>query len=133
VIPPLDEATSSNATESARQAVLGALIGHADTETRTTTGLVSGQRFGSLGLIIIGTQLNGKPDYLGPAIVFSLVDLILSVEIGRRATPTRADDPDPRNDPSRHGSHKTNGQPRFGGNESSALRPFESMEAQAGV
>jgi hypothetical protein len=74
---------------------LGALIGHADTETRPTTGLVSGQRFGSLGLIIVGTQLNGKPDYLGPAIVFSLVDLILSVEIGRRATPTRADDPDP--------------------------------------
>src|SRR4051794_26379021 len=41
-----------------------------------------------LGVIIIGTQLNGSPDYLGPAIVFSLVDLIavlfLSVEIGRR-------------------------------------------------
>ena len=41
--------------------------------------------------IIVGTQLNGNPDYLGPAIVFSLVDLILvlllSVEIGRRAAP----------------------------------------------
>jgi BASS family bile acid:Na+ symporter len=79
--------------------VLGGLVGRSDTETRTTTGLVSGLRFGSLGLIIIGTQLNGNPDYLGPAIVFSLVDLILvlflSVEIGRRATPTRAGGPDP--------------------------------------
>jgi BASS family bile acid:Na+ symporter len=71
---------------------LGALVGHADPATRTTTGLVSGLRFGSLGLIIIGTQLHGNPDYLGPAIVFSLVDLIvvlfLSVEIGRRARPS---------------------------------------------
>jgi hypothetical protein len=84
---------------------LGALIGHADSATRTTTGLVSGLRFGSLGLIIIGTQLNANPDYLGPAIVFSLVDLILvlflSVEIGRRPTPTPADDPDPREGPVR--------------------------------
>jgi hypothetical protein len=48
---------------------------------------VSGLRFGSLGLIIIGTQLNGNSAYLGPAIVFSLIDLIvvlyLAVEIGR--------------------------------------------------
>ena len=53
---------------------------------------MSGLRFGSLGLIIIGTQLNGNADYLGPAIVFSLVDLILvlllSVEIGRRGGST---------------------------------------------
>ncbi len=71
---------------------LGALVGHADAETRTTTGLVSGLRFGSLGLIIIGTQLHGNPDYLGRAIVFSLVDLILvlflSVELGRRGGST---------------------------------------------
>jgi predicted Na+-dependent transporter len=69
--------------------MLGALAGRTDAETRTTTGLVSGLRFGSLGLIIIGTQLHGNADYLGPAIVFSLVDLIvvlfLSVEIGRRS------------------------------------------------
>jgi predicted Na+-dependent transporter len=68
--------------------VLGALVGRADAATRTTAGLVSGLRFGSLGLIIIGTQLDGNPDYLAPAIVFSLVDLIIvmaiSVEIGRR-------------------------------------------------
>jgi predicted Na+-dependent transporter len=66
---------------------LGALVGRSSVETRTTTGLVSGLRFGSLGLIIIGTQLNGNSAYLGPAIVFSLVDLIvvlfLAVEIGR--------------------------------------------------
>jgi predicted Na+-dependent transporter len=68
---------------------LGALVGRSDAETRTTTGLVSGLRFGSLGLIIIGTQLKGNSAYLGPAIVFSLIDLIvvlfLAVEIGRHA------------------------------------------------
>jgi BASS family bile acid:Na+ symporter len=66
---------------------LGAFVGRTDAETRNTTGLVSGLRFGSLGLIIIGTQLNGNVAYLGPAIVFSLVDLMLvlamAVEIGR--------------------------------------------------
>jgi predicted Na+-dependent transporter len=69
--------------------LLGALVGRSDPETRTTTGLVSGLRFGSLGLIIIGTQLKGNPAYLGPAIVFSLIDLIvvlfLAVEVGRRS------------------------------------------------
>jgi predicted Na+-dependent transporter len=73
---------------------LGALVGRSDTETRNTTGLVSGLRFGSLGLIIIGTQLNGNSAYLGPAIVFSLVDLIvvlfLAVEIGRHASTATA-------------------------------------------
>jgi len=68
---------------------LGALVGHADTETRNTTGLVSGLRFGSLGLIIIGTQLNGNAAYLGPAMVFALIDLIvvlfIAVEIGRHS------------------------------------------------
>ena len=83
--------------------VLGGLVGHADTETRTTTSLVSGLRFGSLGLIIIGTQLHGNADYLGPAIVFSLVDLILvlflSVELGRRVQSNQSEAPGPRNDP----------------------------------
>ena len=74
-------------------------VGFADPETRTTTGLVSGLRFGSLGLIIIGTQLGGNADYLGPAIVFSLVDLILvlllSVEIGHHAgSDPSEDEPD---------------------------------------
>jgi predicted Na+-dependent transporter len=82
---------------------LGALVGHASPETRTTTGLVSGLRFGSLGLIVIGTQLNGNADYLGPAIVFSLVDLILvlflSVEIGRHGQPTPTDGANLRPDP----------------------------------
>jgi BASS family bile acid:Na+ symporter len=72
---------------------LGALVGRADAETCTTTGLVSGLRFGSLGLIIIGTQLNGNAAYLGPALVFSLIDLIvvlfLAVEIGRHTQPSR--------------------------------------------
>jgi predicted Na+-dependent transporter len=90
--------------------VLGGLVGHADTETRTTTGLVSGLRFGSLGLIIIGTQLHGNADYLGPAIVFSLVDLIavmlLSVEIGRRGRSTRSGDSGPAHQPKRSGPRR---------------------------
>ena len=69
--------------------VLGLLVGGSDPSVRTTTGLVSGLRFSSLGLIIIGTQLNGNPDYLGPAIVFALVDMVvcmfIAVEIGRKA------------------------------------------------
>jgi len=67
--------------------LLGALVGRSDAETRASSGLVSGVRFGSLGLVIIGTQLKGNSAYLGPAIVFSLIDLIvilfLAVEIGR--------------------------------------------------
>jgi predicted Na+-dependent transporter len=69
--------------------LLGALLGGRKAETRSTTTLVSGMRFGSLGLIIIGTQLHGAANYIGPAITFSLVDLILpmllAVEIGRKA------------------------------------------------
>jgi bile acid:Na+ symporter, BASS family len=74
---------------------LGLLLGWRDSATRTTTGLLSGMRFGSLGLIIIGTQLGGNPVYLGPAICFALIDLLIplavAVELGRRAgTATRA-------------------------------------------
>jgi BASS family bile acid:Na+ symporter len=74
--------------------VLGLLLGGRSAEVRTTTGLVSSFRFGSLGLIIIGTQLDGNPTYLGPAIMFALVDFILpiavAVEIGRRAGATES-------------------------------------------
>ena len=69
--------------------VLGMLLGGRNAEDRTTTGLVSSFRFASLGLIIIGTQLKGNPTYLGPAIVFALIDFILpialAVEIGHRS------------------------------------------------
>jgi predicted Na+-dependent transporter len=77
--------------------LLGLLVGDRSADIRTTTGLVSIFRFGSLGLIIIGSQLHGDPTYLGPAITFALVDFILplalAVEIGHRAqatTPTPA-------------------------------------------
>jgi predicted Na+-dependent transporter len=87
---------------------LGALVGRSDAQTRTTTGLVSGLRFGSLGLIIIGTQLNGNPAYLGPAIVFSLIDLIvvlfLAVELGRHAGPATAPPPAQMQRPPEHES-----------------------------
>jgi amino acid transporter len=77
--------------------LLGALVGGSDAETRASTGLVSGMRFGSLGLVIIGTQLKGNSAYLGPAIVFSLIDLIvilfLAVEIGRHTGTAAAPTP----------------------------------------
>jgi predicted Na+-dependent transporter len=70
---------------------LGALLGGRSPATRTTTTLVSGMRFASLGLIIIGTQLHGAADYIGPAITFALVTLIvpmvLAMEIGRKVGP----------------------------------------------
>jgi predicted Na+-dependent transporter len=70
-------------------AALGLLLGGRHAEVRLTTGFVSGLRFTSLGLIIIGTQLDANPIYLGPAITFALVDFIiplaLAVEIGHRA------------------------------------------------
>jgi BASS family bile acid:Na+ symporter len=74
----------------------GVLTGGHRGEVRTTTGLVSIFRFGSLGLIIIGSQLDGDPTYLGPAITFALVDFIvplaLAVEIGRGAKSTAPTD-----------------------------------------
>jgi ACR3 family arsenite transporter len=73
--------------------ILGALLGAKSAPTRTVTGLVSAMRFGSLGLIIIGTQLGGNPDYLGPAIVFTMLDFvlpfILAIELGRKAAPAQ--------------------------------------------
>jgi hypothetical protein len=48
-----------------------------------------------LGLIIIGTQLDGNPDYLGPAITFALLDfvlpLVLAIEVGRKVQPANKD------------------------------------------
>jgi BASS family bile acid:Na+ symporter len=68
--------------------LLGLLLGGRSAEIGTTSGLVSVIRFGSLGLIIIGSQLHGNPTYLGPAITFTLVDFVLpvavAVEIGHR-------------------------------------------------
>ena len=71
--------------------VLGVLLGGKNHQTKTTTGLVSGMRFGSLGLIIIGTQLGGDPHYLGPALVFALLDvllpIVLALELERKTPP----------------------------------------------
>jgi BASS family bile acid:Na+ symporter len=68
--------------------LLGLLLGGRRAEIGTTSGLVSVIRFGSLGLIIIGSQLHGNPTYLGPAITFTLIDFVLpvavAVEIGHR-------------------------------------------------
>ena len=70
-------------------ALLGGVAGGRDARTHITTGLVSGLRLSSIGLIIIGTQLDSRPDYLGPAITFALLDFVLllatAFAIGRRA------------------------------------------------
>jgi len=72
-------------------AALGLLLGGRNAEVRLSAGFVSGLRFTSLGLIIIGTQLDANPIYLGPAITFALVDFIIplaiAVEVGHRARP----------------------------------------------
>jgi len=72
----------------------GYFAGGRNAAARASTGLVTGVRFTALGLIIIGTQLHANPDYLGPAIVFALVDMIVAMivalEMGRR---TRASAP----------------------------------------
>ena len=85
-------------------ALCGLLGGKRDTDVIMTTGLVSIFRFGSLGLIIIGSQLGGAAVYIGPAITFALVDFILpfalAVEIGRRA---------PRSSPSDDGTATVSG------------------------
>lgn len=69
--------------------VASALLGGRNADTRTTTALVSGMRSATLGLIIIGTELHGAAHYMGPAITFALMSLIIpmlvAVEIGRKA------------------------------------------------
>ena len=67
----------------------GYFAGGRDTPARVSMAMVSGVRFGFLGLIIIGTQLHGDASYLGSAIVFALVNtvvaMLVAVETGRRA------------------------------------------------
>ena len=88
----------------------GALVGRGDPGTRTTTTLVSGMRFTSLGLVIIGTQLHDAANYVGPAITFALVEItlpmLLAIEIGRRVrltqrTSTTANNASPATRPNR--------------------------------
>lgn len=72
--------------------LLGLLLSRRDNATRTTTGLLSGMRFSSLGLIIIATQLDGDSIYLGPALCFALIDLLIPLAVaavlGHRADTT---------------------------------------------
>ena len=66
-------------------AAAGVLFGRGSADVQTAT-LVSGFRFGALGLVIVGTQLGGTPEALGPAITFALVTLaiplVLALGIG---------------------------------------------------
>ena len=57
------------------------LIGGRDAATRATAGLVSGMRFAALGLVIIATQLDGRPSVLGPAIVYGLTDMVIALAL----------------------------------------------------
>ena len=59
----------------------GMLIGGRDAATRATAGLVSGMRFAALGLVIIATQLDGRPSVLGPAIVYGLTDMVIALAL----------------------------------------------------
>jgi BASS family bile acid:Na+ symporter len=69
---------------------LGSLAGIADRPTRITTSLITGTRFSALGLIIASTQFAGRPEYLGAAIAFSLLDLVamIVVAVAVRARPS---------------------------------------------
>ena len=69
---------------------LGSLAGIADRPTRITTSLITGTRFSALGLIIASTQFAGRPEYLGAAITFSLLDLVamIVVAVAVRARPS---------------------------------------------
>ena len=76
--------------------VLAGRLGGAS-DVFTTTGLVTVFRFESLGLFIISSELGGNPTYLGPALMFALIDFLLplavAVRIGRRGgaiAPTRS-------------------------------------------
>ena len=69
----------------------GAALPWADGTRRAAAGLVSGTRFSALGLIVISTELRNMPDYLGPAILFTLTELLvitgLAIALARRAAP----------------------------------------------
>jgi len=62
--------------------VAGYAAGGRAAPARASTGLVSGIRLTALGLIIIGTQLHANPSYLGPAIMFVLIDMIVAILVG---------------------------------------------------
>ncbi len=74
-------------------AAVGLLFGRGSADIQTST-LVSGFRFGALGLVIVGTQLGGAPEAVGPAITFALmtlaIPLVLALGIGRSVTRARS-------------------------------------------
>jgi BASS family bile acid:Na+ symporter len=73
---------------------LGMAVGGRKPEARAAVGLISGMRFAALGLIVIGTQLDGRDSILGPAIVYALVDLVVAIAIAL-AMARRTSAPDP--------------------------------------
>jgi hypothetical protein len=81
---------------------IGLSVGGRNSQTRTTAALITTMRFDSLGLVIIGTELDGNSDYLGPAICFSLVNVI-TVMIAALGMGRRADATDGRAPRTRHG------------------------------
>lgn len=58
---------------------LGWLAGGKEPPIRTATAIVTGKRFTSLGLVVIGTQLGSDPAILGPAVTYALVDFAVAV------------------------------------------------------
>jgi BASS family bile acid:Na+ symporter len=58
---------------------LGWLAAGPDRPTRAAAAIVTGKRFTSVGLVLIGTQLGADPAILGPAVVYALADFAVSV------------------------------------------------------
>ena len=48
----------------------------------TTAALVTGMRFAALALVLISTAVADDPAYLAPALVYSLLDLVVSIGAG---------------------------------------------------
>jgi bile acid:Na+ symporter, BASS family len=75
---------------------LGWLAGGKEPAIRTATAIVTGKRFTSLGLVVIGTQLGADPAVLGPAVTYALVDFAIAVAFALVLARLRVVGADPR-------------------------------------
>jgi BASS family bile acid:Na+ symporter len=57
---------------------LGWFVGGPQGPTRAAAAIVTGKRFTSVGLVVIGTQLGADPAILGPAVVYALADFAIA-------------------------------------------------------
>ncbi len=94
------------ATTTCAALALGWAVGGRDRAVRASSALVTGSRFGTLGLVIIVGQLDSDPRLLGPAVVGALVNLVLllgtGAVVGRSKGPRRRDRDSARSRPTSH-------------------------------